>query len=146
MKELTGFEGHIILYCKNHYNGSDNTREDLEKIWAIRCGYSYEHSDNSSIIAIINALSSILFQNIDDKQRLLEDLHNHLLNYLYRNKNIVDMLISFYVGRIANIQIKEKLNNGKWITLVKLPKPQKRLFNRILRGNGRYEDYKLIKA
>jgi len=44
-----------------------------------------------------------------------------------------------------NIQIKEKVTENKWKTLIKLPKPQKRLFKRILSGKGKYKDYELVK-
>lgn len=141
--EFTGFEGHIILYCKNHYNSSGNMLEDLKRIWAVRCGYSYDKNDNSMIISIVSVLYKILSPTIDDLVSFNESLHAHLLSWLYSEMDINNKLISFYVSRIANMQIKDKVD-GKLVELVKLPKPKKRVFNRILRGNGRYEDYKLI--
>ena len=142
--EYKGFDGHIVLYCKNHYNHSNNMLEDLKKIWAIRCGYPYRENDNSMVVNIINSLYIIVLPTITDNRHFQEQLHDHLLKYLYNKFTIADNMLLFYMGKISNIQIKDKLPNNKWITLVTLPKPNKRVFNRILRGNGRYDDYKLL--
>jgi len=48
-----------------------------------------------------------------------------------------------YGNIISNMQIRDSIE-GKPIILVKLPKPMKQVFNRILRGNGKYQDYELI--
>lgn len=141
--EIKGIDGHIILYCKSHYNHSGSLLEDLKKIWAIRCGYPYDKNDNSMTINILNRLYKILQPTIINHIHFQEQLHNHLVNWVYKDLSTFENILIFYIGNITNIQIKEKINN-KWITLIKLPKPNKRVFNRIIRGNGRYEDYKLI--
>lgn len=144
-KEIKGFDGHIILYCKYHYNHSKNPLEDLKKIWSIRCGYPYNEKDNSAVKPIINRLYKILLSTEIDSSSFQEQLHDHLLNWLYKEMSTIDKLIYFYMSKISNITINKQIGN-KWITLIKLPKPKKRVFNRIIRGNGRYEDYKLINS
>lgn len=37
------FDGHIILYCKNHYNLKDvDFIVGLQRIWAVRCGLAFD--------------------------------------------------------------------------------------------------------
>lgn len=46
-----------------------------------------------------------------------------------------------YRNELSQLQIRE----GKRKILIKLPKPQKRLFKRIVSGKAEYNDYKLVK-
>lgn len=142
--KYTGFDGHIILLCKNHYNITTDLFESLKMIWAIKCGYNYDKDDNSSIKYIMNSLYKILIPTINDHVRFQENLHETLIHSWYRDLTIEQRVLMHYIHEIQNLQIKEKLPNGKWETIIELPKPQKRLFNRILRGNGLFNDYKLI--
>lgn len=146
MQEYKGFQGHIILLCKNHYGTNIKTSiiEKLKMIWAIRCGYEYNEKDNSSILSIINGLHKIIYPTIKDHKKFQEDLHEYLLSWLHGDSTTHERLILFYVSEISMMQIKDKSSNDKWKTLIKLPKPKKQLFNRILNGNGKYDDYYLI--
>jgi hypothetical protein len=143
MKKIIGIDGHIILYCKNHYKHSKSLIEDLKKIWAVRCGYDYNVNDNSMVINIANNLYRILKPTIENNERFQENLHDHIFSNLYKDLNTAERIILFYCSELCNLQVKQKINN-KWTKLIKLPKPKKQIFNRILRGNGRYNDHKLI--
>ena len=137
--KIDGFDGHLVLYCKNHYNHSGNLIEDLKRIWAIRCGYDYDPKNNGVVLNIINRLYKILYPTIKNHEVFQEQLHNHLVSWLYQDLDKLENIALFYCSELANLQIKE---NNKW--LIKLPKLKKQVFNRILRGNGKFNDYKLI--
>jgi len=141
--EFKGFDGHLILLCKSHYKLTESFIESLKMIWAIRCGYPYDKNDNSSIRYILDGLYKILEPTIENPQQFQEKLHESLISCIY-DLNTLEKLVLFYRDEISMLQVREKSANGKWTTLIKLPQPQKRLFNRILTGNGRYDDYKLI--
>ena len=144
-KEILDLKGHIILYCKNHYTCPKGPLEGLRMIWAIRCGYPYTEGDNSCDKNIAKELYSILVELCGfSASRLQEIVHEELAYpFRYLEEKPLAKLIYIYRGEIINLQIKEKVNtNYRWI--IKLPKPNKRVFNRILRGNGRFNDYKLI--
>ena len=146
MQELLGINGHIVLYCKNHYKHSNSIIEDLKKIWAIRCGYDYDSKDNTMVKNIIDNLYMILKPYISNEQRFQENLHEHLLSWMYKDLNTAERLIYFYCSELANLQVRKQISDKKWEWIVKLPKPKKKLFNRILAGNGKYDDYKLINS
>lgn len=137
-------EGHIILLCKNHYKIKEGLVESLKMIWAIRCGYEYDKKDNSSLRYIMNELYTILLPTITDHSRFQDQLHDYITSWVYKDFTLEERVIKFYCSQISNLKVKEKISDNKWQILINLPKPKKILFNRILRGNGRYEDYKLI--
>jgi hypothetical protein len=139
--EYKDFDGHLILFCKQHYGKTDNLIEKLKMIWAIRCGYEYKEKDNSMITNIMDGLYHILEPTIIDKSHFQQMLHNHITSHLYKEIPAPHNIIVFYAGEIAHMQIKEKTEGKYYKTLVKLPKPQKRIFKRILEGKGKYEDY-----
>lgn len=146
MKEITGFKGHIVLFCKHHYGDTSNLVEKLKMIWAIRCGYPYSETDNSVLRIIANELYSIILEYSSKDAKWLQELvHERITSWIYADQKPINSLIIFYCCEIMNIQVKEKVTENKWKTLIKLPKPQKRLFKRILSGKGKYEDYKLVK-
>jgi hypothetical protein len=146
---LKSIEGHIILYCKGHYNvESVDFLTGLRRIWSIRCGYDYRKEDKSADRYIANELFS-LFKLLSPKKAeyFHEILHYDLESWRatrYKDLTFLETLIMVYRSEIWNIQIKEK-QKVKYSSLIKLPKPQKRLFKRIVKGKGDYNDYKLIK-
>lgn len=148
MIKLEKFEGHIVLYCKGYYrNKNVSFIEGLQRIWAVRCGHDLEYIDNSSKEYIANKLYSIISKISPKKIGFLNELiHKELSKtYLsqYEGLSSIEKLIMIYKSQIMMVQIKEKVNkNYKW--LVKLPKPQKRLFNRIVKGTWDFNDYKKI--
>ena len=148
--KVTTIQGHIILYCKTHYQVKGvSFIEGLKKIWAIRCGYDYEEKDNSMLKYIADELFNIIHQicNIDiiDFQK---KLHNEICNnvYQYEKDNLpIVKVIHYYRNQIAFLQVcnyNKKTNKTK--ALIKLPTPKKRLFKRIIKGKGVYSDYNLI--
>lgn len=142
MENLTNIQGHIVLFCKNHYKYTDFFQA-IRMLWCIRCGYDFEDYNKSSDAYIANELYKI-FKLLNPKKAdyFYEILHGNIANtYKYEGLTPIETLILEYRSEIIMIQVKEKVGK-KWKTLVKLPKPKKRLFNRIFRGNGRYEDYK----
>ncbi len=147
MKELRGLDGHIVLLCKNHYKCS-SIIEGLRMIWAIRCGYEYNKNERSIDKNIANKLYKLLIELMPERINYLQErIHDEInINWRFREElSSLERLISIYCSELAFIQIKEKYKN-KWINLILLPKPKKRIFNRILRGNGKYKDYYLIES
>jgi hypothetical protein len=144
--ELEAFQGHIVLYCKGHYK-HDDFFEGLKMIWAIRCGYDYEYTSKDTLSYIAMDMYEIIAKTQPDRlPYLMEQLHRNLVprwkgDYV-ENLSPIEAIIWQYRIMLCNMQVKERDNvTGKYKWLVKLPKPKKRIFNRILRGNGEYHDY-----
>jgi hypothetical protein len=57
----------------------------------------------------------------------------------YQGLNTLEKLIKFYRSELLCLTIREDKK-----VLVKLPKVKKRIFFKIIKGNGEYNDYKLI--
>lgn len=145
-KEIKGFDGHIILYCKNHYTFPKGFINGLRMIWAIRCGYPYNENDHSADQYIANRLYKLLQELVPERMQYLQERIHDDITCDWRfasNTSFIERLISVYCSEIANIQVKEK-RGEKFYSLIKLSKPMKKVFNRILRGNGKYEDYWLV--
>ena len=147
MVTLDTFQGHIVLYCKGHYE-YDDFFEGLKMIWAIRCGYDYKQCSSDVLTYIANDMYKIISICMPNKLLYLHEvLHKEVANQtFYKPKNMspIEAIIWEYRGFISNMQIKDKVNKN-YKTLVKLPNRQIRIFNRILKGNGNYDDYQLIK-
>jgi hypothetical protein len=141
-----GFDGHIILICKCWYDSKVTISliKKLKLVWAIRCGYEYKEEDNSCLQHIANSLYKILFPTIKSHLIFQEKLHHHLVSWRIKELTPIEKLIYFYGAELSFLRIKERTENGKYNTLIELPKPNKRVFNRIFNGNGRYSDYYLI--
>lgn len=145
MMELETFEGHILLYCKGHYQVKDvDFLIGLRRIWAVRCAFDFEYIDKSIDTYIANALYKILKKLEPNKiEYFFELIHNEVgKTYLstYEGLDTIETLIMFYRSHLWQTTVKE---NGK--KLIKLPKPQKRLFRGIVSGKDKYNDYKLVK-
>jgi len=143
--EIKGIEGHIVLLCKGHYKYKDIV-EALRMIWAIRCGYEYEFNKNGSADRYIcNELFSLIQKLSPQKTPYYHEIiHAELENkWRYENLSALEQLMLVYWSELAFCKVKEKVGK-KYVNLIVLPKPKKRIFNRILRGNGKYEDYKII--
>lgn len=143
--EVKGLHGHIILMCKHHYK-YNNLLSALRMLWAIRCGYEYKEDDKSADRYIANDLYE-LFMSVNPEKALNfhETIHEEICNtFRYPNYSPLEILISLYCSELSNLTIRQNID-GKWISVIKLPKPKKQLLNRIFRGNGRYDDYKLFK-
>ena len=143
-------QGHIILYCKSHYQVKDvSFIEGLKRIWAIRCGYDYEEKDNSMLEYIANDLFNIIYQTYDiDIIDFQKKLHKELCNTFYRTKNtvyLIEKIIHYYKHYLAFLKVNEyDKETGITTNILKLPSPNKELFKRILKGNGVSSDYNLI--
>lgn len=148
------FDGHIILYCKGHYNLKDvDFILGLQRIWAVRCGLSFEHIRGSFNEYMADRLF-VIFKTCNPKKQewFYQIFHKEFCDdWKYGDVIGIDRIIHIYANELAQLQIKEakvKLS-GKpmlgYVTLIKLPKPQKRLFKKIVSGKGGYNDYKLVK-
>ena len=139
MKELTNFDGHLVLYCKRHYDVYyvDFTL-GLQRIIAVYSGIDTENVSKHHILTKLSKIVSVLYSDWSIEQ-ILSHVHEAICNNYYEECSIEDRLIFQYCSLIYGSQIK----SGKKV-LVELPKPQKRLFKRIVRGNGNYNDYKLV--
>lgn len=143
---LDVFEGHIVLYCKNHYNFVDIDIDfitGLQRIWAFRCGYPIEAIDSSSLEYIANALYRIIKKTKPEKlEYLFELIHKDISkDYLVSNQNLksIEKLIFIYRSELIDLTIF----NGN-VPLIKLPISNKKLFKRILNGEATSKDYKLL--
>ena len=149
--ELETIKGHIVLYCKGHYKYKDFF-EGLKMIWAIRCGYDYELTTKETLSYIADELYEILLetQTPERMRYVMEQVHRNLepfwANEFEKNLSPIQALIWQYRSHISNMQVRESFKDkGGYYTLIKLPKPNKKVFNRILKGKGEYGDYYLIK-
>lgn len=150
MVELEKFQGHIVLYCKGHYgpkNGMDVPEflEGLKRIWAIRCGYAYEHTASDTLSYIADDMWKIISTSMPERlEYITSQMHRQLCGwFLPKGLNAIESIVWYYRGILSDLKVKD-INDGKSITLVKLPKPMCRVFNRIVAGNGKYEDYWII--
>ena len=146
MKEFKGFDGHIILFCKGHYKCPNSYIKGLRIIWSIRCGYPYNEKDHSVDRYIANKLYSLLKElNPERISYIQERIHDDITcSWRFeKDSTPIEKLIYIYISEIANIQVKEK-KGERYVWLFKLPKPMKKLFNKILSGKGSYDDYWLV--
>lgn len=147
--KLDKWEQHLILYCKLQYrNHKTDFFEGLKMIWAIRCGYNYRPNQDNHIYPIIaDTLYEIIIKTQANKASyLMEIIHKEITKDLCKPKNMsaIQKLIWEYGSIIQCLAVKTKIDD-KWYNLIELPKkPLKRVFNRILRGNGRYTDHEII--
>jgi len=151
MITLEKFQEHLVLYCKGHYYASDvDFVEGLKRIWAIRCGYDYKNEPSAVGTYIANELYKIITiclpYSLPHIQELLHRSLGNRLGSSFKPDNLepIDIILWEYKNIIAQLQVKKEQPDGKYETLIKLPKPKKQLFNRIVRGNGKYGDYKLV--
>jgi len=146
--EIKGIEGHIVLLCKNNYK-YDDFLVALRRLWAIRCGYDYEHNEDGSADEYIADELFRIFKiiNPEKAENYYKYLHREFNNSFGKHDNLkpLEICILSYRSEIAFSQVKERVNQ-KYRVLIKLPKPKKRVFNRIFKGGGKYGDYKIINA
>lgn len=147
MIKLDEFDGHIVLYCKGWYfqkNVDIDFLVGLRRIWAIRCGYACQGNDKSADEYIATRLYDIIVQanpNLDlvhFQRRLHSEMDKDYL-IIYQGLNTLEKLIKFYRSELLCLSIRDAKK-----VLVKLPKVKKRVFFKIIKGNGEYNDYKLI--
>jgi hypothetical protein len=148
MVNLDVFQGHIILYCKGHYKvKTDKFFEGLKRIWAVRCGYDYEHSSSDILVYVANDMYRIIAACQPERlSYLMEVIHKEVGNqafYKPQNMTPIEAIIWEYRSIISNLQVREKVDN-KWKLLINIPKLKKQIFNRILNGNYRNDDYDKI--
>jgi len=146
--KLSPMQGHMVLFTKGHYTNHEcNQLEGLRMIWAIRCGLDYEHTkDGQSDEYIADELFRIIQKLMPNKAvRMWEILHKELANgsYQYEGLNAIERTIMVYRSELFGMRVREKVGN-KWHWLMTFPKSKKQVLNRILRGNGRYNDYKKL--
>lgn len=151
---LEKFQKHIVLYCKGQYDipeGDKGFFEGLKMIWAIRCGYDYELTSNDTLTYIANDMYSIISKCMPEKLPFLMDqIHRGINPFISftkpENMTPIEAIIWEYRSILSNMQIREKPEGKKkYQWLVKLDNKQPQLFNRILRGNGKYKDYEKVK-
>lgn len=145
--KLTPIQGHLIFLCKGLYK-YDNIFEALKKLWAIRCGWDWQLSNNDTYTHIADDLFKImtLCKGLDINISM-QNIHRNINESRIGkppNMSPIQALIWEYGRILSQVQVKESLKNGEYYDLVTLPEPNKELFERIFRGEGHYEDYKLI--
>ena len=113
MKEIKGFDEHVILLCKGHYKCS-SLLEGLRMIWVIRCGHEYNSNDTSSYRYIANRLYKILQELQPERMSYLQEIiHDEITcDWKFREYSSIERLISIYCSEICNITIQEKPNNN----------------------------------
>lgn len=139
MKTITGFDGHIVLYCKRHYDLKVEPIIALRRIWAVRCGLSIEYATEFMDASILSYLYHILI-TIDPTTNVSERIHSKLA---HDGNMTTSELISIYVSTLMTTEVKNKVN-GEWITLINLPTPNPNVMNKIINGKGRPKHYDVI--
>lgn len=151
MIKLEPFQKHIVLYCKGQYdipNGDKGFFDGLKMIWAIRCGYDYEHTSKDTLTYIANDMYNIISQCMPKRlPHLIENLHREINWSIGKPKNLepIEAIIWEYRSMLSCMQVRERNSKGKLIWLVDLRNTQPQLFNRILKGKGKYDDYRKVK-
>lgn len=144
--ELSNFDGHLILLCKGHYFKPINNISIFRAfrlLWAIRCGHPVpEENDKGADEYIADKMYEIIVKlkrqdYLDFQKRLHRELSS-TYDYRYEGLSNLERLLLVYRSEIMMLQIKEK-KGKRYKAIIKLPKPEKRVFNRILKGKGRYE-------
>lgn len=147
MIQLKGFQGHMVLYCKLHYQVQNVTfLQGIRRIWALRCGLDQEHTEKGqSDRYIANELYKILISlNPSIISNYYQIIHQELENnFRFEGLNALERLILIYRSEIMSIQIKEKLGED-YVSIIQLPEPNQPLFERIIAGRAEYSDYKLV--
>ena len=152
------FDGHIILYCKGHYNLKNvDFIVGLQRIWAVRCGLPVENARGSFNEYMANKLHEIFAKCSPKKLSYFHQIMNKGLcdEWQYQGLNAIEKVIMIYRNELMMLQIKGtkeqhkslpigEQNKKRKVTLIELPKPQKRLFKKIVNGKGEYNDYKLV--
>lgn len=153
------FDGHIILYCKSHYNVKDvDFITGVQRIWAVRCGLSVEHINSSINEYVADKMHEIFAKCNPNKLPYFHQILNKGLcdEWSYEGLSAIERVIMIYRSELRKLKIRETKEQYKNLpikkrtaetitTLIKLPRPQKRLFKRIVSGKGEYNDYKLVK-
>lgn len=137
---ITNFDGHIILYCKSHYDLKVDMIVALRRIWAVRCGLSIEYATEFMDTSILNHLYHIL-TTIEPTTDVVERIHSKLA---HDGSMTTSELISIYVSALMTTEVKNKVN-GEWITLINLPTPNPNVMNKIINGRGKYAHYDVIR-
>lgn len=149
-QELDTFQKHFVYYCKGAYNfpkGEKGFFEGLKMIWAIRCGYDY-NSSKDTLSYVANDIFEIISICMPNRlSYLMEQIHKEVGNQaFYKPKDMlpIEAILWEYRSLLVGLKVKKQVGKRyKWI--INLSKPQYRLFNRILRGNGKHEDYYKVK-
>ena len=144
---LDPFQGHIVLLSKGWYK-YNNLFEALRMIWAIRCGYDYKFTTKDVDSYIADEMWKIIMLCCPERLGYyIDNFHRGICEQgLGKPKDMtpIQAIIYQYYSIISGVQIRKRNEKGEYIPIIILPKPLKRVFNRILRGNGRYSYYKLI--
>ena len=145
--EIKAIEGHVVLYCKGHYSFAGNDwLVGIRRIWATRWGLLNEHTEDKGADEYIANELFKLFKLLNPvkAEYFHEIMHKEICdNFRYEGLNSLERLILLYRSEIQMVQIREK-RGKRYYFLVKLPNPKKKVFERILKGKGEYNDYKLI--
>ena len=141
------FDGHIILYCKSHYQVKDvDFILGLQRIWAVRCALPFDSIRGSFNEYLADKMHEIFAKCAPNKLPYFHQIMNKGLcnEWQYEGLSAIERVIMIYRNELMQLQVKES-KNEKFKTLIKLPKPQKRIFRGIVSGNEKYNDYRLVK-
>lgn len=149
--ELSNFDGHLVMLCKGTYFNPINNISIFRAfrlLWAIRCGHPVpEENDKGADEYIADKLYEILVKvQKQDYVQFQKKIHRELSNmydYRYEGLSTLERLLLIYRNEIMMLKIKEK-KGKRYKSIIKLPKPEKRVFNRILKGKGKYTDYEIF--
>jgi hypothetical protein len=145
------FDGHIILYCKGHYDCNVDFFEGLINIWSARCGVKVidSSSERDGVYEFIaNRLIKIIKLTTPKKMEyVFERLHKELaykpiFQYEIESKSSsIQKCIELYVDILRDLKVNDHDEYGKVFPLITLPKPQKRLFKKIIREGCKGGEY-----
>jgi hypothetical protein len=159
MKEpitLETFNGHLVLYCKGHYNAKDKRIDffdGLKRIWAVRCGYDYNPNEGDRVLEYIaDSMFEIIaeckqFDTVERVKHFMDVIHKGVSDQSFKPEGMSPIRALIWEYRVVLIHLKvNDVPEGKkrYVPIVVLPKPMKQTFFRILNGNGNYDDYRKI--
>ena len=150
---LDTFDGHLVLLCKGHYVGKNDFFKAIVKFWSVRCGMDMHFFDSSDRVFENIADTMFKIMNLCAPEKMMyfhEVLHreiatNNKFGTKPKNMSHIKAIVWEYRNFILQLQVKESSVRGrKTIIYINLPKPQKRIIERICNGQGKYEDYELL--
>ena len=134
MKDFSeDFYGHVILYCKNHYTCKNGLIYGLRRMFAARCGVPSDTNDMDDNIA--NRLFNLCIITTGMGAAHLMSVVHREISKNHDGIPTLHILIKLYASYVAFSSVKDDEGN----VILKLPKPKKRVYNKIL--NAKDFDY-----
>lgn len=148
---LDTFDGHLVLLCKGHYLKNEDFFDALRNFWGVRCGCDFGDEGDRFLENVADTMFKIMRKcNPERMEYFHEVLHRELtykpflgLHTKPQNMSHIRAVVWEYRSFLLQLKISEIVDEKRH-KLISLPKPQRRIFRRVIQGKGEYSDYKLI--